>query len=193
MKNKETKREQILKAAFHVFLRDGYERATMQEVAEVAGVGKGTTYEYFSSKEALLFEVVQKGFGYFLEQLLDAIEQPGTVREKVERLFLCNLNFFQQEVKFRDFMLNDFGKMPDELHKWLLEKHGMFIGELAKVIREGQQSGEVGPVHPEIVASTLIHSLKMIYFYPETKKETRQEIVRTQVEYLFQGLAKRDE
>lgn len=165
----------------------------MQEVANVAGVGKGTTYEYFSSKEALLFEVVQKGFGYFLEQLLDAIEQPGTVREKVERLFLCNLNFFQQEVKFRDFMLNDFGKMPDELHEWLLQKQDIFIGKIAKVIRKGQQSEEVGAVHPEVVASTLIHSLKMIYFYPETKKETRQEIVKMQVDYLFQGLAKRNE
>lgn len=191
MKNKETKREQILKAAFHVFLRDGFERATMQEIANMAGVGKGTTYEYFASKQALLFEVVQDAFRFFLQKLLDAIEEPGTVREKVERLFLCNLHFFQQEVQFRDFMLSDFGKMPEELLNWLREQQGMFIEKLAAVIDEGKETGELGEhVHSKVAASTLIHSLKVIYFYQVSGKETLQDVMKTQVNLLFQGLGK---
>ncbi|WP_082394185.1 TetR/AcrR family transcriptional regulator [Bacillus sp. JCM 19034] len=183
--------KKILKAAFHVFLRDGYERATMQEIANSAGVGKGTTYEYFESKQSLLFEVVQEAFRFFLKKLVQETEKPGTVREKVERLYECNLFFFQQEVQFRDFMLSDFGKMPEELHDWLREQQGMFIDKLAMVIEEGKEAGELGDhVHPKVAASTLIHSMKVIYFYPATEKETHQEVVKTQVDLLFQGLKK---
>ena len=50
----EVRREQILDAAARVFLDRGLAEATMAEVAEAAGVAKGTVYLYFDSKSALL-------------------------------------------------------------------------------------------------------------------------------------------
>ncbi|HUN12812.1 MAG TPA: TetR/AcrR family transcriptional regulator [Rhabdaerophilum sp.] len=47
------KRRQVLDGARQVFMRDGFDGASMNDVARIAGVSKGTLYVYFPSKEAL--------------------------------------------------------------------------------------------------------------------------------------------
>lgn len=53
------KRRQIMDAAVDVFSRKGYHGTRMEEVADLAGVAKGTVYLYFPSKDALLREIVR--------------------------------------------------------------------------------------------------------------------------------------
>jgi AcrR family transcriptional regulator len=50
------KRQSILDYAFQVFMKKGYHNTKMTDVAESAGIGKGTIYEYFDSKKALFEE-----------------------------------------------------------------------------------------------------------------------------------------
>lgn len=52
-------RERVLEAALGVFSEKGFHVATMDEVAERAGVGKGTLYRYFANKETLFNELVR--------------------------------------------------------------------------------------------------------------------------------------
>ena len=51
--------DEILDAAFAVFVEDGFARAKLDDVARRAGVSKGTLYRYFDSKEALFREMVR--------------------------------------------------------------------------------------------------------------------------------------
>jgi AcrR family transcriptional regulator len=55
----EERRSQILDAALHVFAEVGFSAATLREVADAAGVSKGTVFHYFETKEALLTAVVR--------------------------------------------------------------------------------------------------------------------------------------
>ena len=54
----ENKRHRILSAARQICSRTGYEAARMDEIAHLAGVSKGTLYNFFESKEALLIATV---------------------------------------------------------------------------------------------------------------------------------------
>ena len=58
----ETKRAAILKAARDIFLRDGYSRAAMAEIAREADVSTATLYKHFDSKETLFASVVQDAY-----------------------------------------------------------------------------------------------------------------------------------
>lgn len=51
------RKEQILEAAEHVFARKGFHTATMAEIAKRAGLSEPTLYEYFPSKEEILFSI----------------------------------------------------------------------------------------------------------------------------------------
>ncbi|MFH2130876.1 MAG: TetR/AcrR family transcriptional regulator, partial [bacterium] len=59
---KQDKTGKILKAAERVFAEKGFEHAKIQEIAKRAGVADGSIYDYFSSKDELLFSIIQDGF-----------------------------------------------------------------------------------------------------------------------------------
>ena len=54
----EARRKQILEAAAQVFAQKGFHRATIREIARVAGIAEGTIYNYFRNKEDLLTAMV---------------------------------------------------------------------------------------------------------------------------------------
>lgn len=57
--DKDAKRRDLVKAAAALFGRDGYAATKIADVARAAGVGKGTMYEYFDSKEDLFWAVCE--------------------------------------------------------------------------------------------------------------------------------------
>ena len=71
--DKGEKRMQIAHAAIEVFARLGFDRAKMDDVAREAGVGKGTLYEYYSDKGALLQGAFDLLMATFMEQLKSAV------------------------------------------------------------------------------------------------------------------------
>ena len=64
--NKEEKKRNIILAGNEIFSRDGFFNAKVEEIAKAADVGKGTIYEYFSSKDELFLKV----FNTFKENVL---------------------------------------------------------------------------------------------------------------------------
>jgi AcrR family transcriptional regulator len=68
---KDLKREAILNVAAEVFFEDGYQAASMSEIAARVGGSKGTLYNYFDSKEALFEAHVRESCGKIGAMLLD--------------------------------------------------------------------------------------------------------------------------
>ncbi|WP_324824422.1 TetR/AcrR family transcriptional regulator [Sinanaerobacter sp. ZZT-01] len=58
---KKQKREQILEATYDIFVEKGYANTKIIDIANRSGIGKGTVYEYFDSKEAIFMAL----FDYF--------------------------------------------------------------------------------------------------------------------------------
>jgi len=70
------RREDILKAAREVFKQNGYERAHVAEIAQIAGVAKGTVYLYFKSKQAMLDALCDRYQEMIADALLPALQNP---------------------------------------------------------------------------------------------------------------------
>ncbi len=69
--DKEEMRNAILDAAMGVFVDKGYHATSVSNVAEAAGLGKGTIYIYFKSKDALTTAIVDRHFTNISEQIID--------------------------------------------------------------------------------------------------------------------------
>ena len=75
---KKQKRELILEATYDIFVEKGYANTKIIEIAEQAGIGKGTVYEYFDSKEAIFMAL----FDYFTNEYKKNYEYIKTTNEK---------------------------------------------------------------------------------------------------------------
>ena len=60
---KEERREAILESATMLFSERGFQNTDVQAIADAIGLGKGTLYLYFPSKEALFFAAVNRAMG----------------------------------------------------------------------------------------------------------------------------------
>jgi AcrR family transcriptional regulator len=70
------RREDILKAARAMFKHSGYEKARVAEIAQRAGVAKGTVYLYFESKQAMLDALCDRYQEMIADALLPALQNP---------------------------------------------------------------------------------------------------------------------
>src|ERR1700733_2116897 len=70
------KRRQILDGARRVFLADGFDGASMNDIARVAGVSKGTLYVYFDSKETLFGALIRENRQQQAERLQIPADAP---------------------------------------------------------------------------------------------------------------------
>ncbi len=82
------KEGQILDGAAVVFARDGYEGASMSRIASVAGVSKGTLYNYFAGKAELFAAYVHRDCTRRIAIMLDELDQPGLPADILSRIGL---------------------------------------------------------------------------------------------------------
>lgn len=87
------KREAILDAALALFVERGFFGTAVPEIADRAGVGAGTIYRYFESKEALVNAIYQQEKLRFAQEVLDGFPAASTTREQFRSLWMRMAKF----------------------------------------------------------------------------------------------------
>jgi TetR/AcrR family transcriptional regulator, mexJK operon transcriptional repressor len=81
------KRAAIARAALDLFVRDGYERTSVDAIAAEAGVSKRTVYSHYADKERLFLAVVEETYNALMSQVRDIadreLDRPGDARQKL--------------------------------------------------------------------------------------------------------------
>lgn len=112
-KDYDEKREAMLHRAASIFARDGYDRASMAQLAAELGVSKALLYHYYNSKEALLFDIL---FNH-LEALVEAVESAdrpdATPRQRLEALVTALLEAYRDADDEHRVQINALHLLPE--------------------------------------------------------------------------------
>jgi TetR/AcrR family fatty acid metabolism transcriptional regulator len=92
----EFRRGTILAAALRVVGRKGVAGATMQQIADEAGIAKGTIYLYFPSREELIERLVEQAFSGLIDRIQSGLDAPGTLADRLRRLVRAQIEFFEE-------------------------------------------------------------------------------------------------
>ena len=135
------KKEKILRAAKELFSRFGFKKATVDEIAEAAGISKRTLYEVFENKEKLLAELVLAEALTFRKELVNQMKALGDPVEKMRLLCELTRQYFDEN-PFLGQVLADGARLytpflGDEI---LLIEEGM-REVIARILVEGVQKG----------------------------------------------------
>lgn len=152
VKNPHPKRRLILKAALEVFTEKGFYKAKMEEIAQQAGVGKGTIYEYFSSKENLFCETLKESMEIYGRLITEEMEKGQTVREKLFRLIKKTYEIGEQFRPLANIVILERSIIDKDFMEWIMEEHLSRLQVLEQIIREGVERGELRPVNEKIAA-----------------------------------------
>ena len=94
-REKSRKREVILKSAEEIFFKNGFEKTTMDEIAEKAEYSKGTLYLYFKNKDALYAAIMLRSVDIFTKILDEEISKVNGGRAKLNAIKTGYLKFYR--------------------------------------------------------------------------------------------------
>src|SRR5258707_15766041 len=92
--------QSIQEAAIRVISRKGMASATMQEIAEEAGVAKGTIYLYFRGREEVVEKTFETAIGELHKRLDAALDSGGPFAQRFRGVITAKLAFFNENWEF---------------------------------------------------------------------------------------------
>jgi AcrR family transcriptional regulator len=100
------RRAQLAEVGRRVFAQRGYEAASVEEIAERAGITKPVVYEHFGGKEGLYAVVVDREVEHIVSRIVEAISD-GSPRERLEQAALAFLRYVKERPEGFTVLLRD--------------------------------------------------------------------------------------
>lgn len=143
------KREQILQAVLELFMEEGLNGMKVSTIAKKADVGKGTVYEYFSSKEDMFLGAVEYGIGLLGTMVNEKLEGSETFRERFDILSDCIIDVakngpfmsFMSDAPNMPFSIDTIGKLKNILNGAMVN----FLTILTEILDLGASEGLIKP------------------------------------------------
>jgi AcrR family transcriptional regulator len=153
---REEQKERILEAAKSTFAHKGFSETKMSDIASAANVSYGLTYHYFTNKEAIFSNLLQKALQGALELMLRAQDQPGTPWDRLNWLISQISKGAQEEPDFEMLVLQALTShaVPQEMRQFVLQESRLSHEALKRLIVEGQAAGEVVAGDPDLLTTT---------------------------------------
>jgi len=101
------RQEEILEAAAQLFAEQGFAGADVQGLADRLGVGKGTIYRYFPSKEALFRAAVDRGMRGLNEYVEARVADVSDPLERIEHAILAFLVYFDEHLELPELFIQE--------------------------------------------------------------------------------------
>jgi AcrR family transcriptional regulator len=147
----EFRRAEIMNAARSIFARKGFARGIIDEIAQEAGVAKGTVYLYFRSKKDIYRAVLDYDMEFLTRATLERIDAANSLKEKIQAFTLARLENSDAKSEFFKIMDIDSGSLSftrSQYRNWLREP----ILRLTAAIENASRQGKIRPVPAERTA-----------------------------------------
>jgi AcrR family transcriptional regulator len=153
---------EILAAARKTFSKKGFEKVTVDEIAEAAGLAKGTVYQYFSSKQEIYLAALREGVREMAERTQREVQAATGVRAKVEAFIRTRLEFLYENRDFFAVYHAEFGNLihPASLNQEFRNLFRVQFQALQAVLEGALQRGELADVSTETLAIAIYESTR---------------------------------
>jgi AcrR family transcriptional regulator len=179
--------EKILSAAAHLFASHHFHEARMEDIAELAEVGKGTLYRYFKDKEELYTALLARANDQMTERLRAVDDAPGP-RAKLEAVVEAVLDFFDEHPHVLDLIQHaEVMQGPDADLPWRRTRRERFR-LVESIFEEARRNGDFHVMDPQLSAQLLLSSLRSVIQWGE--KPRPADMPRRIVEQFLYGAAR---
>ncbi len=164
----EKTRDNILKSALKVFLKNGYSKTSLAGIAENAGYTRGAVYWHFKDKSEILEKLILKFHGRFFSEQNNILESSLDPLQKIKEMININLPLLYNNKEFRDFIELTWFKTEIDQHEGLLQGKiaitKTFNDSILNLFKEASNEGAIKKeVDPEIAALSVTSIINGIY------------------------------
>lgn len=152
--DKNQRRKEIALAS-ETLIHKGIRNITVEQVAKNAGIGKGTIYEYFSSKEDIIFEIINLHIEDYHKEFVKIIQNTKSAKEKLKIFFRFVMDDSEETREhfkgYQDYLSVVLSDDNKEMKTFNCSCNEFFTFQIKEILEEGIKSGELIPQAADFV------------------------------------------
>ena len=162
--DRETRRDQIAKAALEIVGRHGVKGLTTAAIAKEVGISEAALYRHFKNKDDILLETIGKIGSGLREKVQTVMSSSIPCIEKLKANFLLNLEHIEANIGIPRLVFSDQIHIDnDALRERILSNINNHLGRLSEMIKKCQKDGTVrGDVDPDSSALMLLGMIQTL-------------------------------
>jgi AcrR family transcriptional regulator len=180
-------RQQLMEVALQLFRDQGYDATTVKQITQAAGVAKGTFFNYFETKEAILPALAEWRFQELQKALTVARGAPASPVARI-KMTLCLVT--KESITAPALLQRLFAAMMKQREE---ERIGpAFVQLLAEQVRQAQEMGEIRADLDPLYLGSLIRALffqQMLMWHQNYRPAPLQTMLAETVDLLLTGAA----
>lgn len=187
-------REKIINCALKVFAKEGFFKATVDDIAQAAGLAKGTLYLYFKDKASLYISVIEEHFKVGIEYLYRVEREPITATKKLKKIadewidtmVRLKSSFFMFSME----NINLSSKMMKAVKPIMNVRLKEMIDIVSRIIEYGISKKEFRKIEPRLAALHYLNTIRtgfFVSFIIHEKQVNKDELL----DLFFYGLKRR--
>ena len=191
MVEKNQKRQDILNSARAIFKAKGFHNAKMEDIAIAAGVGKGTLYEYFKSKQDIFDEACIEFVDLIIDNIQYICNKNNTFKEKLLILFNEKL---KMETEFADMTIDNIlsskNIISEKTVKSIIGKISEMYRLINSIVDQGKKEGVIKKsIQSEIVSCMIVGAMNECFRLKLHNKEFEIKENDVIFDLLYNGFA----
>jgi AcrR family transcriptional regulator len=184
----EAKERAILDAAAKVFATKPFHGVLIDEIASDAGIGKGTIYRYFETKDDLYFATTLHVLDRLAEVLSEALAQEQSAAKRLERIARENLRFYWDRRFLFPFLETD--GVPGRREE-LLKRREAILRFAQEAILAGIERRELRGIDARIGAELFLGLVRSANLF-RRPEDTQEDLVAQIMSVFLQGVTRRE-
>ena len=181
------RRHEIFHAAVHLFLQQGFHETSMREIAQAAGIGKSTLYDYFPTKVDILVFTVEDEIIEALEHAKEIANKNITAENKLRQIMQMQMEFFEGNKQLLVKLNFESQRLKAESQERLQEKRQAYQDLIRSIVEEGIRNGEFRKINPLVAARTMLLLLTSV-IYNSSPSGASQVSLKDAMDIFFGGV-----
>ena len=181
------RRKEIFHASVHLFLNKGFNETSMREIAEAAGIGKSTLYDYFPTKDDILLSFVEDELQRLTEKAQELTKQNVGAGEKLRQMMFAYMEYLATNEDFYMKLSTEVQRLAQNSLERIQRKRHALQDMVRNIIEEGVREGCFRPVD-SLLATRVLFTALTPAVYSTRPSGSRQQMMEEAFTLMLKGI-----
>ena len=181
------KRLVIAHGAAELFFKNGFNETSISQIAQKAGIGKSTIYDYFESKDEIILLLLDEPLAEVRDRAAVIAANRDSIVNRIGNILSMHLDVLMRDKAFIFKLSFEFQRLPIAVQARHEVKRQAYQDLLLHLIEEGIRNGEFRDVDPDMVLKILLSILSSILLTTRPTG-TPQEMLQKAIDVILNGI-----
>lgn len=184
----ETRKQEIILTAAKLFKEKGYSAVTMRDLASAMGIKAASLYNHINSKQAILKDIIISLAEEFTAGMETILSSESNAIEKLKKIIALHVVITSNNTFGMASLNNDWMHLEEHLEYYLELRHN-YEDNFKEIIKEGISEGIIVNENPEIMAFSMLSTLRSLYLWiPKKEDLSSSDLSQSLSELLINGI-----